>query len=68
MMGRFKQMGPRARDRDTMFQPLVPEMSTSQFGGYEDRWAVRDVVGHNGGDQGVATQMVFAPEASGSSY
>ena len=53
-----------------MFQPPVPEMSTSQFVfWYEDRWAGRDVVGHNGGTKALRRKWCLLPiQASGSSY
>lgn len=46
-----------------MFQAPEPAVSDTQYVfWYADQFGGREVIGHNGGDRGVATQMVFAPD------
>ena len=46
-----------------MLTPQVPTVSDSQYVfWYSTNVAGRSVIGHNGGDLGVATEMVFSPD------
>ena len=48
---------------DALLSPPVPAVDDGQFVfWYRSDVAGRSVVGHNGGDLGVATNMVFSPE------
>lgn len=48
----------------TLLSPQVPDVNASQFVyGYGSERAGPTVVGHNGGESGVATEMVSCPEA-----
>ena len=47
-----------------MFTPQFPSVDSGQFVfWYQSSVGDRTVFGHNGGDQGVATQILFSPES-----
>jgi len=49
---------------DEMLSPQVPDVDPTQFVfWYQTSIAGRTVVGHNGGDQGVATEMYFSSDS-----
>ena len=48
---------------EALLSPPVPEVDGGQYVfWYRSTAAGRSVIGHNGSDQGVATNMVFSPE------